>query len=191
MSKIELKLSSETRVFDEYFKIDAVEVAEFKNGIFQDSYNRFKLTRADAVTVLLFNQDTNCFTLVKQFRFPIAHHEKENILEAIAGKIDAGETPQQAAVREVYEEVGYKITEQHLGKPIEFYASPGYSTEKIYVFLAVVKNSDKDQNAGGGVQGEHENIEIVEVTFSDFLSKIDTNEIKDSKTIIASRLIRK
>lgn len=191
MSKKELKLSSESRVYNGYFKIDETEVSEFENGIFQDSYKRYKLTRPDAVTVLLFNKDTNCIILIKQFRFPIAHREQENILEAIAGKIDIGETPQQAAIREVYEEVGYKITEQHLGKPIEFYASPGYSTEKIYVFSAVVSNSNKDINAGGGVQGENENIEIVEITFNDFLNKINTNEIKDSKTIIASSLFKK
>lgn len=190
MSKRDLKISTDTRVYDGYFKIDETEVSEFENGIFKDSYKRYRLTRPNAVTVLLFNQETNSFILVKQFRYPIAHHESENILEAIAGKIDAGETPQQAAIREVYEEVGYKITEDKLGKPIEFYASPGYSSEKIYIFLAVVNNSDKDLNAGGGVQGEHENIEIVEIPFGDFLTKIDTNEIKDSKTIIASRLVR-
>lgn len=188
--KKEIKLSIENREYDGYFKIDSVQVSEFENGIFKDSYTRLKLTRPNAVTVLVFNEDTKKVTLVKQFRFPIAHHSAENILEAVAGKIDGNETPQTAAVRELHEEVGYLITEDKLSNPIEIYASPGYSTEKIFIFLAVVKNSDKDPNAGGGVQGEHENIEIIEMELNEFLRQVKTNEIKDSKTIIAANLIK-
>lgn len=188
--KKHISILSENRDYDSYFKIDKAEVEEKTEGELPKKYFRYKLTRPNAVTVLLFNEDEKTITLVKQFRYPIAHCEKENILEAIAGKIDAGETPQQAAVREVFEEVGYKISESNLGTPIEFYASAGYSTEKIFVFLATVKNSDKVENAGGGVEGEHENIEIVDVRVMDFLSMVHKNEIKDAKTIIASNLLR-
>ncbi len=185
-----IKILSESRAFDSYFKIDEAIVSEEQLDGTSITYNRFKLTRPDAVTVLIFNEDTNCIVLAKQFRFPIAHRESENILEAVAGKIDGNETPQLAAVREVEEEVGYKLSESHLSNPIEFYASVGYSTEKIFVFLAVVKNSDKIQNAGGGLETEHENIEIVEINVKEFLSMVSKNEIKDAKTIIASTLIK-
>ena len=69
------------------------------------------------------------------------------------------------------------------------FASPGYSTEKIHIFLAIVENSDKTSN-GGGVAGEHENIEIVEIDLNEFMLKIRSNEIKDAKTIVASTLIK-
>lgn len=192
MSKVKktIKTHSETREYNDYFKIDSITVDEFEDGIYKSNFKRFRLTRPDAVTVLVFNEDTNKIILVKQFRYPIFHHTTEHILEAVAGKIDGGETPSQAAIRELWEEVGYKIPEARLGKPIEMYASPGYSTEKITIFLAVVKDSDKDPGAGGGVQGEHENIETVEMDINEFMSKINSNEIKDSKTIIASRLIK-
>jgi len=186
----ELKISSETREYNSYFKIDSVEVSEFENGIFVDSYKRYKLTRPDAVVILVFNEDTKKVTLVKQLRYPIVNHTSENILEAVAGKIDAGETPKQAAVRELKEEVGYVITEDRLSSPIEIFASPGYSSEKLYIFLVVVKDLDKDPSAGGGVAGEHENIEIVEMDVNEFINKVRSNEIKDSKTIIASNLIK-
>jgi ADP-ribose pyrophosphatase len=192
MTKVKktIKTHSEFRDYDGYFKIDRITVDEFEDGIYKSNFKRFRLTRPDAVTILVFNEDTNNVILVKQFRYPIFNHTQENILEAVAGKIDAGESPATAAVRELWEEVGYKIKEDRLGKPIEMYASPGYSTEKITIFLAVVKDSDKDPGAGGGVQGEHENIEIVEMDINEFMSKINSNEIKDSKTIIASRLIK-
>jgi len=189
MSKT-IKTHSEARDYNEYFKIDKIIVDEFEDGKYTTSYSRYKLTRPDAVTILVFNEDTQNVILVKQFRYPIMGHVKENILEAVAGKIDAGESPKRAAVRELEEEIGYRISEDRLGAPIEIFASPGYSSEKITIFLAVVNNNDKLAGAGGGVQGEHENIEIVEMNINDFMSKIRSNEIKDSKTIIASTLIK-
>jgi len=185
-----IKLQAEEREYNGYFKIDSSVVDEFENGIYKDSYKRYKLTRPDASTILVFNEDTNKVILVKQFRFPIAHIVSENILEAAAGKIDAGETPKQAAVRELKEELGYIISEDRLSKPIVMMTAPGYSVERIFIFLVVVRNSDKDPNAGGGVQGEHENIETVEVDVNEFKRMVEDNEIQDAKTIIAANLIK-
>ena len=185
-----IKILSEERAFDRYFKVDKALISEKTSDTTSETYSRYKLTRPDAVAVLVYNEDTKKVTLVKQFRYPIAHRVSEYVLEVVAGKIDGDENPKQSAVREVLEEVGYKITEDRLGEPIEIFASPGYSTEVIYIFLVVVKNSDKDENSGGGLDTEHENIEIVEMDIKEFMSKINLNEIKDSKTIIASTLIK-
>lgn len=102
MSKT-IKTHSEARDYNEYFKIDKIIVDEFEDGKYTTSYSRYKLTRPDAVTILVFNEDTQNVILVKQFRYPIMGHVKENILEAVAGKIDAGESPKRAAVRELEE----------------------------------------------------------------------------------------
>lgn len=191
MSNKKTEIIKEERVFDGYFKVDQITVKETAEDGTESEYNRSKLSRPNAVAVLIFNEDTQKITLVKQFRYPVAEEYPEGILEVVAGKIDGEESPQQAAVREIHEEVGYIVTEDKLAGPFEIFASPGYSTEKIFIFLAVVKNSDKDPNAGGGVQGEHENIEIVEMDINEFLSQVKTNQLKDSKTIIASALIRR
>lgn len=188
--KKKINVVSEEREFDSYFKVDRAIVSEIQDDGSSITYNRFRLARPDAVAILVFNEDTKKIILVKQFRYPIIHHTAENVLEAVAGKIDIGEVPAQAAVRELWEEVGYKISAERLGAPIEIFASPGYSTEKIYIFLAVVKDSDKGLNAGGGIQVEHENIEMVEMDLNEFFRKVHSNEIKDSKTIIAANLIK-
>jgi len=191
MSNKKTEFLKEERIFDGYFKVDQLTVKETAEDGAESIYYRSKLSRPNAVAVLVFNEDTQKITLVRQFRYPVALEYPVDILEVVAGKIDDGETPQHAAIRELHEEVGYVITEEHLTKPFEIYASPGYSTEKIFIFLAVVKNSDKDPNAGGGVQGEHENIDIIEKDVDEFLNEVKTNVIKDSKTIIASALIKK
>jgi nudix-type nucleoside diphosphatase (YffH/AdpP family) len=188
--KRKIKILDEKRIFNEFFKIDEGKIEEQKSENIVSTFSLFKLTRPNAVAVLIYNEDSNKVILVKQFRFPIAHYGSEYIIEAVAGKIDGTEEPKETAVREVFEEIGYKITKESLSNPVEIYPSPGYSTEKIYIFLAVVKDSDKVEGAGGGLEEEHESINIVELELHDFISKIKSNEIKDSKTIIAATLIR-
>lgn len=181
-----MEVGPDNREYDGYFKIDSALITE--EGI--TPYKRFKLTRPDASTILVFNEDTKKVILVKQFRYPISHLVTENILEAVAGKIDAGETPKQAAIRELKEEIGYVISEDRLSKPIVMLTAPGYSVERIYIFLAVVKDSDRDPAYGGGVVGEHENIETVEIDVNEFKRMVEENEIQDAKTIIAAGLIK-
>ena len=188
--KKEIRVISEERAFDSYFKVDKAVVGEKQEDGSEITYNRFKLTRPDAVAILVFNEDTKKVILVKQFRYPIVHKTPENIYEVVAGKIDGNQTAKEAAVREIHEEIGYKISEDRLGNGIEIFASAGYSSEKISIYLAIVNNSDKDENAGGGLATEHENIEIIEMNLSEFMKKIQLNEIKDAKTIIASTLIK-
>lgn len=110
--------------------------------------------------------------LVKQFRYPY----KEVIYEIPAGKIDSGETPFQTVKRELKEEVGgYSDNIIDLGV---IYPSPGYTNEKIYIYLALDVVFEKQQLDDG---------EFLEVEFFDFdsvLQMINDNIIKDSKTVI-------
>ena len=171
---------SEERVYDEYLKIDKGIVKHEKNGSTEE-YSRYKLTRPDAVACLVLNKDTDKFILVKQFRFPIAHREGENVLEVAAGKIDEGETPREAAVRELKEELGYEIDPKELEDAHSLYASPGYSTEKIHFFIAYVTNDMKISD-GGGLESEHEDIEIVEIDTFSLTEMVARGEITDLKT---------
>lgn len=68
--------------------------------------------------------------IVKQFRYPTG----ESTIEFPAGKLEKGEDPYKAALRELEEEVGYKA-----GKLTPYgviYPCVGYSNEVIYLFVA-------------------------------------------------------
>jgi ADP-ribose pyrophosphatase len=73
------------------------------------------------------NQENLLF--IQQYRFAA----KKTITEIPAGKIEKGESPEQAALRELNEEIGYSGT---LTPIIQWYLAPGYSTEKMHLFLA-------------------------------------------------------
>lgn len=86
-------------------------------------------SEAVAVLVLRPNQDAEDVLLVRQNRPAVA----QKTWELPAGLIDEGETPLEAAQRELAEEVGLGAT---LTKIAEFYSSPGFTDEKIYLFEA-------------------------------------------------------
>lgn len=188
MSKPTIQIISEERDYDKYFKIDKATIKETSESGEETTYNRFKLTRPNAVAVILYNSDDDTVVLIKQHRYPT--HEKVNgdIYEIVAGKMDEGEDPAQTAIREVEEEVGYKIPEDKLIYMSNFFASPGYSSEIIYLYAASVTNSDRI-SGGGGLQGEHENIEIHHVPVAEFFNMFVTGEIIDAKSIIGANAL--
>ena len=111
--------------------------------------------------------------LVRQYRHPA----KKDLLEIPAGKIDAGEAPETCAAREIEEELGFRVG--RLEKLAEFYSTPGFCAEKLYVYLAteLVPTQQKLDH--------DENVEIVFVTLDEALLMVQSGEIEDAKTIIA------
>lgn len=79
---------------------------------------------------LLPMDDKGSIWFVRQYRYPAQHY----LLELPAGVIEAGETPEDCAHREVREEIG--MAAENLENIGEFFLAPGYSTEYMYVFKA-------------------------------------------------------
>lgn len=186
MGKIEI--IQENRVFDKYFKVDeAIVDHTIGDKVFR--YSRLKLDRPDAVIVLLYNKDKDTVVLVKQYRYPAAKkmenlREPGFVVEVIAGKIDPNENSKEAAIREVEEETGYVIKEDEL-IPLNWgFASPGYSSERIYQYAAVVTNKHK-KGKGGGKEGECEDIDVIEMPYLEFRAFAENGSIIDMKTRLA------
>ncbi len=97
----------------------------------------------DCVVILPVDSNGNIL-LVRQYR----HAVDKELLELPAGSIDPGETPEQAAVRELREETGFKPGKlEGLGG---FYAAPGYCTEYLHFFRATQL---EEEPADGGRHG--------------------------------------
>jgi len=129
----------------------------------------------DCVVVLPIDSGGNIL-LVRQFR----HAVGKELLELPAGSIDAGETPEQAAVRELREETGYKPCKlERLGG---FYAAPGYCTEDLHFFRA-------SQLEKSPLTAEDtDEIEVVPVSPADVLGLIASGQICDAKTLAGFRI---
>lgn len=110
--------------------------------------------------------------MVTQHRYPM----NEILIELPAGKLGKGEDPQLCAVRELEEETGYKSDNiKELGS---IYTTPGYSTEKLWIYLA------KDLKPGDHNREEGEaGMEVFEFSLKEVEEKIYNGEIVDGKTI--------
>lgn len=155
---------------------------QFKNGSWK-RISRESYDRGNGTAILLYNKEKGTVILTKQFRMPSYENDKKDgmSIEACAGAIDKNESPETTIIREVEEEVGYRIKEAK--QILQAYTSPGVITEKMYFFIAAYDDVMKI-NEGGGVENENEEIEVLELPFSDTLNMMESGEIQDTKTII-------
>ncbi len=138
--------------------------------------------RGNGATILLYNKAQSSVILTRQFRLPtyINGNPDGMLIECCAGLLDK-DNPEDCIRKETEEETGYKITD--VKKVFEAYMSPGSVTEILYFFVAEYAKEMKVSD-GGGLAHENENIEVLELPFSEALQMVKTGEIKDAKTIM-------
>ncbi len=138
--------------------------------------------RGNGAAILLYNRDRRTVILTRQFRMPTYKNQNPTgmLIEACAGLLD-NETPEATVIRETEEETGYKIAKVH--KVGEAYMSPGSVTEILHLYVAEY-DAGMASGAGGGLAEEQENIEVLELPFSQALEMVRTGEIRDGKTIL-------
>ena len=127
-----------------------------------------------AVIVPVFDDGT--VALVKQYRHPAVRY----LLEVPAGTLASGERPEAGAERELQEELG--LIAARMEKLSEFFVSPGFCEEKMWVYLAT------ELIQGQQHLEDDELIEVVRVPVSEALEMISSGEIQDAKTIIGLML---
>ncbi|HJX91811.1 MAG TPA: NUDIX hydrolase [Pyrinomonadaceae bacterium] len=127
-----------------------------------------------AVIVPVFADGT--VALVKQYRHPAVRY----LLEIPAGTLDEGEKPEVGAARELEEELG--VVAGKMEKLSEFFVSPGFCEEKMWVYLATELTETSQR------LDEDEVIEVVRLTLTEALEMISDGEIEDAKTIIGLML---
>ncbi|MDN3580378.1 GDP-mannose pyrophosphatase NudK [Mucilaginibacter flavus] len=152
-----------------------------KDGSVQE-LSREAYDRGNGATILLYNTDKKTVILTRQFRIPtyINGNADGMLIECCAGLLDK-DNAEDCIRRETEEETGYQIS--NLQKVFEAYMSPGSVTELLYFFIAEY-TIDMKISDGGGLDHEHEDIEVLELPFTQAIEMMTTGQIKDGKTII-------
>jgi nudix-type nucleoside diphosphatase (YffH/AdpP family) len=178
------------RVFDGFFKMDEALVSYRRfDGSMSEEKPLLIFERGDAVAALIFNRDSGHVVLVEQFRVPTLEKGDDDgwMIEAPAGMIRVHETPGQAVVREVLEETGYRIeSPEHVAT---FFSSPGGTSERIFLFYAVVEDVDK-VGPGVGNRADGEDIRVVTMAAEDLFDRLRRAKIADPKLIIAAHHLK-
>lgn len=111
--------------------------------------------------------------LVRQYRLPAGRE----LLEAPAGGVEEGESPEEAARRELQEETGYRAG--RLVRLGGFWMSPGYCTEYMHAYLAL------DLERGPTRPEADEAIRVVRVPLARVSDLLRRGEVQDAKTLAA------
>jgi len=134
------------------------------------SYREYVIHNGGVGVLVVLN---NKALLVKQFRYPY----KEVIYEIPAGKLEKGEDPQEAGKRELQEECGI------VAKELKFlsclYPTPGYTSEKLYVYFC------NEFFVGKQKLDKGEFLVYDWIELDKLYEMIKSGELKDAKTVFA------
>jgi len=137
--------------------------------------------RGNGVVCLLYNEDTGCILLTRQFRLPVWLADgSEAFVEAPAGLLE-GARPEERMRAELMEETGYELSELvHL---YDLQSSPGSMTEALSYFRGTYRETQKTGEGGGNLE-EGEDIEVIHIPLADALQMVRDGGIRDAKTVI-------
>ncbi|ACR80401.1 MULTISPECIES: NUDIX hydrolase [Kosmotoga] len=156
--------------FKTYFEGKVVKLEKHEVELENGSKSFREVVRhPGAVAVVALLEDR--VLMVKQYRFPV----EDDLLEIPAGKLEMGEDPLECAKRELMEETG--CSPKKITLMTQLYTSPGFSDERIYLYLAEVERNSAPN------PDEDEIIDAIEMPFEEVLQLILEGKIRDGKTI--------
>lgn len=181
---MKVRITDTEVVFRGFFTIEKARLSwQQFDGSMTRELDRFVIRRGDSVGIVPLTRPGGRIILVKQFRYPATRKNHNGYLwEIPAGMIDGGESPGDAARRELVEEIG--LEPESMEYLTSFFLSPGAIDEKMHLFSAVVRD-DALKNWVGGNHLENENLLIRPFRRRDLKRMIGESVIIDSKTISA------
>ncbi|MEH6394074.1 NUDIX domain-containing protein [Pseudoalteromonas sp.] len=180
----DVRLKPITNLYDGFFKIN---LYQFEHALFAGGesqlISREILERGDAIAVLPYDPVTDTVLLIEQIRIgAIKSKHSPWLLECIAGMTD-GCTDYEAVVkREALEEAGLEL--QELEFMLSYLSSPGGTTERLHLYLAVTDLSQL-QSGVYGLETEGEDIKTHIISFNEAMARLASGEIDNAATVIS------
>ncbi|CAM4152297.1 NUDIX domain-containing protein [Vreelandella rituensis] len=179
----DVELQQRRCLYQGFFRLEALEL---RHRLFDGGWSKTMLRevhqRFDAVGVLLYDAQRDTLVLVEQFR-PGAIDDARSPwkLEVVAGLIKDGESLDEVARREAFEEAGADIGE--LIKMHSYYPSPGACNEEVTLFCGLI-----DSQGMGGIHGlaeEHEDIRVHVVSYARAWELLEQGRLDNAMCLIS------
>ncbi len=168
-----------------------IEKFLFRHALFEGGQSelveREQFIRGNVVGVLAHDPKLDRIALVEQFRIGARNREDHPwLLEIIAGMIEPSEKPQDVAVREAYEEAGIKL--ENVRQVMHYLASPGSSSEEVFIYYA---EADLSEASGvHGLESEGEDILLHVLSSDDAIAMLENGKVCNALSIIALQWFR-
>lgn len=170
--------------YNAYFAVEERDLRFRRfDGSMSAVLNRAVFISGDAAIVLPYDPVRDRVMVIEQFRAgPHARGDANPwLVEAIAGRIDGGETPEEAARREAVEEAGLELRALHQGP--RYYPSPAAKAEYLYSFVGIADLPDAAAGIGG-LASEAEDIRSHVIAFDRLMALVVSGEIDNAPLII-------
>lgn len=181
-----IEVAAQERAYSRFFALDDIRLRHERfDGAMSGLLDRAVFIAADAAILLPYDPVRDRVLLVEQMRMgPFARGDRACWqLEPIAGRVDAGETPLQAARREAREEAGLTLGE--IETVAEVYASPGNSTEFYYIFCGLADLPDSITGVGG-LETEDEDIRSHTLSFDALMALVEGQGAANAPLVLAA-----
>lgn len=176
---------SHKRAYLNFFGMEEIDL-QFRryDGTLSPVINRSAALVGRASVVLPYDPVRDEVLLIEQFRAAtfIAGEQRPWMWEPVAGLVDPGETPEQAAHREAMEEAGVTLTT--LEPVAQVYPSSGASGEFIHIYVGIGDLTVRE--AGGGLASEGEDIRCKIIGFDELMQEVDAQSYLDMPLMTAA-----
>lgn len=170
-----------------YFAVEEFDLAFRRyDGTMSVLVNRAVFVSGDAAIVLPYDPDRDRVMVIEQFRVgPLGRGDPQPwLVEAIAGRIDGGETPEEAARREAREEAGLVLRDLHPAG--SYYPSPAAKAEYLYSFIGLADLPDTAAGSGG-LASEAEDIRTHVIPYADLAAMVASGEVDNAPLLILAQ----
>ncbi len=179
-------------LYDGHFRVNQYDFCHKKfDGSEASSVIREVFYRDPCIAIIFYDPKLDNVVLIEEFRAGAFAYEKSPyspwLIQIVAGVIDDGENPDDAAHREAKEEAG--LTVEKLIPIHQYFSTPGGSNEFVYLYCGIVDSS----NAGGifGMEDENEDIKVHVIKSEQLFSALENNKLSNATTIIAAQWLEK
>lgn len=137
----------------------------------------------EGAAVLPYDAARGTVLLIRQFRMPalVAADPDPLLVEACAGMVEDGRTPEETVRAEAEQEMGCRLGA--LRFLFTVYTSPGSCAERLHAFLGTHDAASRT-GPGGGLREEGEEIEVIEASLDAAWAMVGDGRIRDAKTVL-------
>lgn len=176
--------------YNAYFAVEEHDLSYRRfDGSMGPLLNRAVFISGDASIVLPYDPVRDRVMVIEQFRAgPYARGDANPwLLEAVAGRIDGGETPEEAARREAIEEAGLHLKTLLPGP--RYYPSPAAKAEYLYSFIGIADLPDGKAGIGG-LASESEDIRSHIIAFDRLMELVSSGEVDNAPLLVLAYFLQ-